>query len=1241
MRKKLIVKGKSLGGTSDLTLLAPIRAGFVPALDSVTYKTRAKRVLETLNVLRTSSHEWSLLRPFSDAVERIGKIHSVRVAVLEPEDKILLAVTFDSSSESYIRVLWQKVGALLDVIFCNTVDYVSAFEHTCSEWAAWVQHVQVETAFFYGTPGLTVDDVRYLREVEALYRRGDVGMDANVASVRIHVKTAEEVAVDLADSHPDVLVEMGRQGVQALASVYRLAGLYPPGTDDGAFLHRAARELLIEFVQREDSVGISDAIVEGRKRFDEALTWLLKPAEPRRAPTLPQEMSPYDRADVQGGILRAYDHATHGCLLLLAFQTRDAFVELLDALSVTSDETIPLGDGLVTNISFTVDGLRAIGLDEDEIALFPQEFREGMSARASTLGDLWWNHPRRWKLPVRNWPARIEGAGAAPPDLAAVHAVLQWRVGSGDVSVFEATDPRHPIYPHIDALVKEHPNVDLLHVQSMVRHRNRSGAVQEHFGFVDGIGQPLIDPADARDRLHPNLFHLGELLLGHANMSDHAPSSTTPGMEWLHNGTFMVVRKLRQDVAAMNAAVAAGSVHTCVPEAIIRAKMIGRTTDGDPLAMLPVKDQNDFDYNDDRFGGGCPLHAHVRRANPRRLVEEPPGKRIPCLMRRSMSYGPKYEDHPAAERGLVFVAYNASIGEQFEVIQGWLSGGNSTGGFSGHSDPLLGVAEPGKRRWFRFEHGGAAHSIELDGTQYPLQDPRPLVRLEWGMYLFTPSIKALAKLRDTARRAPAAPLPIWSVANGERTIEALRRLERQRGTQAAIDAWKTVLEDPDAQDQLESASVWAAIRERHAGVLRTPYGVLVASQQEVMAAFLDSGQRYSVSGYHERMVKSIGEIYLGLDKTGDSCPYDRQSRAANAAIGRLADSPGAVFSMSRNIALEEISRLIADEKERAAGLLRATWELALGIKEVSDKVLERLCQEWFGLEPTRQEFETGAWRWDWKRGDPPRYPGHFTLPSRYFFQPYPGPTVEEMGRQVGQAITSAMVGFVRRMRATAQTVPLAPDGKPAPVAAAIFHAFPDDNDIVARTMVGVLMGFLPTTDGNVRLVFDQWLRDGTYTSLRCALAASNEADAFNRGKKMISSPLIRAMQWRPMPEVVWRVAKNNHRIGAIEVQAGETVVISIVSATHELLARGASDVTPVFGGLRHAPHPTHACPGYDAAMEVLLGIASAFLEVPETVRMHPAPLVLSFEGPVPGPATADSGSVSIANHSSKACIGLR
>jgi hypothetical protein len=98
-----------------------------------------------------------------------------------------------------------------------------------------------------------------------------------------------------------------------------------------------------------------------------------------------------------------------------------------------------------------------------------------------------------------------------------------------------------------------------------------------------------------------------------------------------------------------------------------------------------------------------------------------------------------------------------------------------------------------------------------------------------------------------------------------------------------------------------------------------------------------------------------------------------------------------------------------------------------------------------------------------------------------------------------------------------------------------------------------------------------------------------------------------------VPDMVWRTATGAHQLGAVQVQAGETVVIGIVSATQEALGAGRTDVYPVFGGERAGSHPTHACPGYEIGMGVLLGMISGVLEA-GTLRPMPSPLTVLLIG---------------------------
>jgi Dyp-type peroxidase family len=1253
VRRELVIKGKSLTGTSDLTLLAPIIPGLVASLDSMTYKSRVKRLLRTLQGGRASMHEYAAYRPLSDSVERVAVIHSFRVVVLEPENKVLLAVTFDGTWESYIRVLWQKVGTLLDIIFCNTEGYVlstGSFE----EWTAWVSKVQVETSFFYNTHGLTVDDVAYVREEERIHRLPGDASTQDLQATRHHVETAEFIAW-AASTHADSLgaLDTIRQGLQSLAVLFRVTDMYLPGTSDGDVLWRAARDLLVEFMPIANDPDLPPMIAAGmRARFGRQLDWLNgAPAPARPLPALPDSVDRTAFGNVQAGILWPYEDMTHGCLVLLAVDDPAGATGLLDDLVAwTTAEGQPQQPRLVVNVAVTYEGLRACGLTEDQLALFPQEFREGMEARASMLGDFRANHPRRWRLPVPNWNVP-GGAAAAPIELSAVHLVVQMRTGSTSTEI-DPTKPDHPLYQDILRIANApgsstpRAGIRVLAVEGMRRLINGQGQATEHFGFVDGESDPVYAKSD-EGGTYRNRVHVGEFVLGRDNEVDAAVPPATPRdrerREWLADGSFLVIRKLSQHVDRLHNVLTGACAETGLERDVLLAKMMGRRQDGTHLEA-PGANINDFNYAKDTDGAKCPFHAHIRRANPRTPDPDqvtdgptvPQGGRHPRLLRRGMSYGPPYTapadaTAPATpdgeQRGLVFMAYSASISEQFEVIQRWISGGNSSGGHSRQTDPFLGVPDWNEQRTYRFEDGGKVHRIALGCVPAVSRQPTPLVQLEWGMYLFTPSIAVLRKLRAVA--AHASPLrPPWSVDDGEAAVERLLEIEQAHGADAAIEGWKALLEDIEAQEKFRSAGAWAAIRSRHGGVLRTAYGVIVADPLLVTQVLGNTQGHYSVAGYRERMLGSIGEIFLGLDAGTE---YERQSGVANEAVSAIEEQ--AAFELALQYTGQALRAFIAAEVTVAKVIGLPRWELNLDAKEVVDKVLARLCQQWFGLpdDPAGKIIVPGSWRWDWKDGEPPIYPAHFTAPSRYIFQPNPGAEVEDYGRRIGAALTAALERFIAPHRA-AGTVPQTPGpgATDAPLAKAILGAFPGSefDALTARSICGVLMGFLPTVDGNFRLTLNELLRDGSFWSLRAAWSAQQGGSPHDKAKQLLTGPMVRAMQYRPSPELVWRTAtRDGLRLGTVDVKAGDKIVVAIVSAAHAGLEAATDDVSVVFGGARKPPpaaHPTHACPGYNAGMGVLLGMLAGFVNVAETMRPSPVPLAFTFEGPTPVATTGAS-----------------
>ncbi len=153
---------------------------------------------------------------------------------------------------------------------------------------------------------------------------------------------------------------------------------------------------------------------------------------------------------------------------------------------------------------------------------------------------------------------------------------------------------------------------------------------------------------------------------------------------------------------------------------------------------------------------------------------------------------------------------------------------------------------------------------------------------------------------------------------------------------------------------------------------------------------------------------------------------------------------------------------------------------------------------------------------------------------------------------------------------------------------------PAEDDLLARTLAGALMGFLPTTDGNLRATLGGWLADRTLWDVQHAFeVAPRRRDAARAGaappsRRRCGAPCRRGR----CPS--WSGAPRARRTGSARSRcaAGDTVVVAIVSATQQRLAEDdeGADIHAVFGGDRRAGvHPTHACPAQEVGFGVLLG----------------------------------------------------
>lgn len=1184
---------KHVGTATELACLLQIKPGFLPTLDTRTYATRLRVVFKVLQTLRSASREIRTLKPVVDIVDAARTVHSFSWAIIA-ERQLLLNVTFDGPWEPYIRVIWRDLGPLLDLFLCNCERFVPStggFE----PYMQFVRDHQIETAFFYPSSSLSVDDQRYLVEFER-QQRNSTRQSFPGHATRLVVDGAAQQAARDRQLDP---AEARIQWVTALEALHGLRGFFP-GEDD-TLLHRAAVALLRD----------SNPFREGAEPALPATEWFFRGEPegviaPRRA---------LDPTQIQGGILEPYKRVSHGCLLLARVEepaAARAFIGSLAGTITTEKHAATRDDRSSTetylNVAFTANGLANLGVSPSQLRRFPKEFRDGMEARAGLLGDIRQNHPEHWTLPA--WSVESGVGSSADRPLPPIRmATVDLAVTFHKQGMWDATpewDEGNPLHGEVQqfcAAALEH-GVRVLHVEPLRRISHRRGELQrgkplDHFNFVDGISQPKASELPRGDEIE-----FGDLLVGFRNSRKDADFPESQESESLRGslidqGSFLVIRKLRQDVAAFEAAVdrLAGSGDFTADELL--AKIMGRRRDGSPVVKPDGGPINDFDFTGDAAGKSCPFHAHIRRANPRLRTDQPGGPIVPRIARRGLSYGPLFTKETAdVERGMMFMAYNASIAEQFEIIQRWMSAGNtptSTNGastYSGQPDPIVGLPDVDGSKWFRFVNGTCVHHVDLG--------PTPFVTLQWGLYLFTPSIPALQLIaRD----------PVPDVASAQKMVEVGRRAIDGLRTQ---DQWAAALEDITGVVSGTTAAIYAAIRQHHHGVLRTPYGVIVASHATGMQV-LTRDDVFSVSEYQNRFRRSVGEGYLGMDSGAD---YERMSQVPNSALDLVTQDAareaayevtGTVLHLRIEEATARARAIRSNEPDHRA--ISSPPSVPLPLEPVISDVLGLLAQRWFDV-PDGVKIAIGG---EFPPSNALRCPFTFLAPSRYVFStPHPRPEQVELGTRNGASLLKAVEEFVVEMRGSGSP----PSGV---IARRLFERIKDDNEL-ARMLLGLVFGFVPTVHGSLLAVLGLWLSDETLWRVQQVVRGIDGSLADRAAG--LHRPLEIAMQTRPVPPLLHRTATKDTKLGDVDVAAGDRVVVAITGMTHDRLFSNRSDVKAIFGGDRsagaHPNRPLHACPGYHIARGVIEGVLLAILDVP-VLRPAPAQITVRVALPPAGP----------------------
>lgn len=342
----------------------------------------------------------------------------------------------------------------------------------------------------------------------------------------------------------------------------------------------------------------------------------------------------------------------------------------------------------------------------------------------------------------------------------------------------------------------------------------------EPFGFMDGISDPVFDglgknavPAIGGGKITPGKFDpvkswsplaAGEFLLGQPSEGQETPPSAPP-WAFMRNGTFMALRKLHQNTKMFEETMAKHAVaykevggFASVEDAAetLKAKMVGRWCSGIPLVAAPtlaeerslmakygpvlakaeavgedglapdekrqlLKFQDlllNFRYIEDPEGVKCPFGAHLRRVNPRDMLDpDPDNQRLGQtttrltnrrrILRRGLPYVPVDPDAFAAsklddtaEHGVFIMALCASLFRQFEFIQQqWiqygldLDSGNDACPLVGRRDPL----NPSANKFV------VPADPQSDQAPYIAAGLPQFVETRGGAYFFIPSITAL------------------------------------------------------------------------------------------------------------------------------------------------------------------------------------------------------------------------------------------------------------------------------------------------------------------------------------------------------------------------------------------------------------------------------------------------------------------------------------------------------------------
>jgi Dyp-type peroxidase family len=433
------------------------------------------------------------------------------------------------------------------------------------------------------------------------------------------------------------------------------------------------------------------------------------------APTL-------DVSDIQATVLRPRPSPYKGEYVILtvgdAAQGREMLRRLIPHVAPADDWWVPSLPGWL-GIAFTYQGLKALGVPQASLDSFPQEFREGMAARASILNDVGNNAPANWEYPFGTEDMHVALAIYSEDD-------------ESLETVLERARQSHHDLPGVSVVYR-------LKFSELPEGRNP-------FGFKDGLHNPHVEGSGVH--VHPGYgqpVKAGEFIMGYPDELGEIVKNPEPEV-LRRNGTFLAFRKFYTNVAAFRKYLRE-QAFSPEEEELIAAKMVGRWRSGAPLVLAPEHDDpelgadsncnNTFSYEDDMHGLKCPFSSHLRRVNPRdALKNDLVAINLHHFLRRGTNYGAPLPEgvleDDGIDRGGVFLLIGTHQKRQFEFVQSqWVTDGN----FISHGteqDPIIGN-----------DQGDGVFTIPKHPVRRRLHGLPQFVAVRGGEYCFMPGLRAL------------------------------------------------------------------------------------------------------------------------------------------------------------------------------------------------------------------------------------------------------------------------------------------------------------------------------------------------------------------------------------------------------------------------------------------------------------------------------------------------------------------